>query len=231
MSETGSLAFDLPNGPIRPVKMGDEVARQLRDLFFAGRLRPGQRLRLQELAGGLGVSTTPVREALLILEREGLVESEQRRGFRVARLTEHDILDVYELHAFVASALVERATPNLTDDDLRTLAGLDEQIRRAVAKRQANDVENLNFEFHRLINRRADDSTLLRRFLRETTRLVPRRVYQEIPGWLAASAHDHGGILKALNERDARAAAVSTADHIRSAGRLLVQHLHDTGVW
>lgn len=221
----------LGGGFIRQAKIGTEIAGHLRDLVISGYVRPGQRLRLQEVADSLGVSTTPVREALLILEKEGLVESEQHRGFSVKGLTARDVLDIYELHAFLAALLVERATPHLTDDDFERLAELDRRIRDAVDERRADEVERQNFEFHRLINRRAPDSALLHRFLRETTRYVPRRYYTEIPGWLHLSAQDHRGILRALQRRDGRAAASETAAHIKRAGSLLVDHLHDAGIW
>lgn len=211
--------------------MGAEVATLLCDLIFSGRLRAGERLRLQDLAEALGVSTTPIREAFLMLEKEGLIESERHRGFRVKRLTERDIADIYELHAFVAGLLIERATDCLTDSDLDSLAELDRKIRKAVVDGEPDDVEQRNFEFHRLINQRAPESELLRGKLRETTRYVPRHFYKEIPGWLDQSAQDHRGILHALRQRDSRAAANATVAHIRAAGELLVGHLRTSGFW
>jgi DNA-binding GntR family transcriptional regulator len=216
---------------LRSPKMGAEVATLLCDLIFSGRLRAGERLRLQDLAEALGVSTTPIREAFLMLEKEGLIESERHRGFRVKRLTERDVADVYELHAFLAGLLIERATDCLTDGDLESLAQLDEQIGRAVAAREPDEVEQHNFDFHRLINRRAPESDLLRGKLRETTRYVPRHFYKEIPGWLDKTAQDHRSILDALRRRDSQAAAGAMVTHIRAAGELLVRHLRESGFW
>lgn len=225
------LPLELSGGLARPMKLGAEVASQLRDLIFSGRLRPGSRLRLQDLAKSLGVSTTPIREALLVLEKEGLLESEQHRGFRVKRITEQDVRDIYELHATVASLLVERAAQHVSEEDLKVLRDLDATIRAAAQNHEVQQVEELNYEFHRLINSRAPDSELLRRFLRETTRYVPRRVYMEIEGWLEASAQDHSPILHALKDGDGRRAAEVTAAHIRKAGDLLIDHLRKSGVW
>lgn len=233
-SDAGGGTTILPplgDGFIRQPKIGTEIADHLRDLIISGYLHPGQPLRLQEVAHSLGVSTTPVREALLILDKEGLVGSERRRGFRVTGVTARDVLDIYELHAFLAALLTERATPHLTEEDLERLAQLDRWIRDAVEMREADKVELQNFEFHRLINQRAPDSQLLRRFLRETTRYVPRRYYKEIPGWLDLSAQDHRGILGALQSGDGPAAAAETATHIKNAGHLLVDHLREAGIW
>lgn len=216
---------------VRRAKMGAEVAGRLRDMVFAGSLKPGQRLPLHELAAVLGVSTTPIREALLTLEKDGLVDSEHHRGFRVAGFSQRDILDVYATHAFVAETLIRRSTSELSSKALADLADIDRSIRDAVEHQQADEVEQLNYRFHRLINTAAPDSTRLRAFLRETTRFVPRRVYKKVPGWLDASAQDHGGILDALGRRDADAAARSTGEHVRHAGELLVEYLQSVGIW
>lgn len=227
-------ADELGLGSVPPIsrgKMSSEVAVHLRELIFMGRLRPGQRLPLKELADGLGVSTTPVREALLILAKEGLVEAEQYRGFRIQRLSQRDIRDIYELHAVMAGMLVERATVALSDEDLRQLEELDAEIRESVARGMADEVERKNYEFHRLLNRRAADSVLLLRVLRETTRFVPRRFYKEVPGWLEASANDHREILQALRSGDGSRAAELTSAHIRRAGELLIDHLKHFGMW
>jgi DNA-binding GntR family transcriptional regulator len=200
-------------------------------MVFSGAVRPGQRLPLQEIAAALGVSTTPVREGLLTLEKEGLVESERHRGFHVAQFSRRDVLDVYELHAFVAATLAERAAANISDRDLDRLAAFDQQIRLAVTKHEADEVEYLNFQFHRLINAAAPDSAQMRRFLRGTSRFVPRHVYKGVPGWLDASAQDHEAILDALRQREGPAAAAATRRHILNAGSLLVDYLVEQQLW
>jgi DNA-binding GntR family transcriptional regulator len=226
-----ALPLALDDKVVRSAKIGVGVAGYLREAIISGQLRPGQRLRLQDLADAMNVSMTPVREALLILAKEGIVETEQYRGFHVKGVTMQDILDIYDLHAFIAQLLVERATPCLSREDLAVLADLDRQVRLAVDQGRAYEVEQHNYELHRLINRRAPDSDLLRRFLRETTRYVPRHYYREIPGWLDASSQDHKKILVPLKRGDGRAAAAASANHIRRAGRMLVEHLSDKGVW
>ena len=83
------------------LKLGQKLASELRDEIIAGQPKPGHALRLLPLANRLGVSTTPVREALAILERQGLLVSELHRGFRVAEITPRDIKDIYAVHTFL----------------------------------------------------------------------------------------------------------------------------------
>ncbi|HYM96796.1 MAG TPA: GntR family transcriptional regulator [Candidatus Sulfotelmatobacter sp.] len=222
--------LSIPAPKISHSKMGAEVAAYVRDLIMSGHLTPGEHLRLNDLAVKLSVSTTPVREALLVLEKEGFIESEPHRGFRVKLLTSDDISDLFELHAVIAGMLASRAIDKLTDDDISELTAIDRKIRKAVADGAAEEVEEQNFRFHRMINRSADSVTL-RRFLTETTRYIPRRYYPQIPGWLKSSAQDHGPILAAIRRKDAAAVQTAVQAHMRRAGNLLVGHLTDLGVW
>ena len=98
----------------RRPQLSDEVAAHLRGLIMSGRMRPGERVRLEEMAEQLGVSITPVREALLTLRGEDMVELEPRRGYVVAPLSKQDILDVFTLQGDIAGELAARAASRLT---------------------------------------------------------------------------------------------------------------------
>lgn len=205
------------------------VAAYLRDLIMSGQFPSGERMRLKALSSRLGVSTTPVREALLLLETEGLVEGELHRGFQVKQLSPEDVLDIFEMHAFIAGKLAERAATRCHEAILTELTDIDERIKKAASERDAGEVEDRNYQFHRLINQSAD-SPMLTRFLLQTTRYVPRYFYARIPGWIEASASEHGPILEALRDQDGQRAREVTEDHIRRAGNLLVVYLTSTGL-
>ena len=115
-------------GPIRRPQLSDEVATHLRALIMSGRLRPGERVRLEEIAEQLGVSITPVREALLTLRGEDMVELEPRRGYVVAPLSKQDIIDVFTLQGDIAGELAARATARLTPADLAELSTVDKRL-------------------------------------------------------------------------------------------------------
>ena len=183
-------------------RLGSQIAAHLRDQIMSGQLAPGEKLRLLPLSSTLNVSTSPVREALLLLESEGLVKSEPHRGFVVEQLSARDILDIFELHAFVAGKLAERGCPNMSERQLTDLASVNAEIQEAAAVGRGADVEELNYQFHRIINR-AGESPILARILRQTTHYVPRHYYGKINGWIEATLRDHGPIIDALRRRDA----------------------------
>src|SRR5690349_13473691 len=113
---------------VRRGQLADEVAGHLRDLIMAGRLRPGDFIRLEEIAAELGVSITPVREALLTLRGEDMVELVPRRGYVVAPLSRQDVQDLFRLQADIAGELAARATTRLGEAELTELAELQGEL-------------------------------------------------------------------------------------------------------
>lgn len=204
---------------VAAVKLGETIASRLRDEIIAGEIEPNSPLRLMPLAERLGVSTTPVREALAILERQGLLYSRLHRGFRVTEITARDIADVYSLHASISELLTERATRRLSDEDLDELVELDDAQQRATADEDAILAADLNHQLHRRIHL-ASDSPLLLRFLRETTPFVTRQRDPDVPGWAEQRIEGHGEILRAMRERDGALAGRLMGAHIRRSGQL-----------
>ena len=190
---------------------------------------------VEELAKQLGVSAMPVREALVALANEGLLEVLPRRGFRVARISRRDILDVYRVHAYVAGLLAEAAAPLITDETIAELRRVQREVDRLsrqklrLAERSAR-IEELNFLFHRTINQVAD-AERLRWFLRAATRYVPRHFYEAIPGWVETTVHDHPDIIEALASRDPARAREVVERHVAQAGEQVVSHLTTRGLW
>lgn len=203
----------------RDTKLGLKIASQLRDEIVAGQLAVGSALRLASLAERLGVSTTPVREALTILERQGLVISQLHRGFRVAEITPKEIAAIYNVHAYMSELLAESATRRLSEEDIDELEELDGQMREATANGNAPLAADLNHEFHRHINRKAG-LPLLVRFLSETTPFVARRQDPDIPGWAEQRLEGHHSIIEALRKRDSAKVAELVGEQIRRSGEL-----------
>ncbi|MGE0304359.1 MAG: GntR family transcriptional regulator [Acidimicrobiia bacterium] len=199
------------------VKLGERIASQLRDEIIAGQIEPGARLRLMPLAKRLGVSTTPVREALAILERQGLLQSQLHRGFQVTKIAPRDIADLYALTASISELLTERATRRVSDEDLDELEQLDRAQQEATRQNDALAASDLNHELHRRIHL-AGRSPLLLRFLRETTPFVSRHNDPDVPGWAQQRLEGHGEILEAMRRRDGQKAARLMGDHIRKSG-------------
>lgn len=210
-------------------KLGEETTRYLRDALLSGQYATGERMAVHQLADSLGVSTMPVREALVTLANEGLLEVIPRRGFRVATLGLRDVEDAFRVHAFVAGLLIEEAAPIIPPATVAELRRIQNAIVETFGQnlddlQVARRVEELNFKFHRTINH-VPDAKRLRWFLRAATRYVPRRFYETIPGWMEATRDRHGAIIDALEARDASEARRLMELHVIEAGRLVREHL------
>ncbi|WP_432826214.1 GntR family transcriptional regulator [Dactylosporangium sp. CA-092794] len=211
-------------GPPRRMQLNDEAADYVRELIMTGQLRPGDFIRLDDIARRLGVSTTPVREGLLALRGDGFVRLEARRGFVVAPLSIKDIRDVFVAQGTLAGELAARAAATMAPAGHAHLAELQEALEAAAAAGEIGRLEALNHAFHRHINRAAD-APKIAWLLSVGARYVPRRFYATITGWPDASARDHAAIIAALASGDADGARQSMSRHVSHAGELLARHL------
>lgn len=206
------------------VQLSEKVAHRVREAIMVGDLRSPDYIRTEQLAADLGVSPTPVREALMVLASEGSVKWEPRRGFRVVHLSAQDIRDLFSVQAYIAGELAARAAMNLTEEQLTELSDIQKRLRAEHKVGNFTAVDELNHQIHRTINTAAA-SVRMANLLRNTVQYVPLSSYGEVTGWSTASANDHGPILKALKERDAQSARAAMTGHIDHVGDLLVAHL------
>ena len=224
----GEPAFEPRRVPARldeRHQLSERVAAYVREAIMVGDLRAPEFIRTERLAAQLGVSATPVREALMILHSEGAVRWEPRRGFRVQSISAQDVEDLFEVQAFIAGELAARAARLLSAEDVARLRATHEELERAYAAGDTDRTERLNHEIHRTINR-AGGTGRLTSLLNLTVQYVPRNYYGRVDGWAHASARDHETIFVALEAGDADAARRAMTEHARHIGRLLVEYLH-----
>lgn len=217
-----------PEFAARP-QLSDDVARYVRRRIFDGTFRAGGYLRLDQLAVDLGISVTPVREALLNLCAEGLLVQQPRRGFMVLELTARDIADVAKVQAFIGGELAARAAENITEQQLVTLRAIQDELENAYESDDLERTVRLNHEFHRLINVAAD-SPKLTQFMSGITRYAPESVFPTLSGWPKQSTRDHRRIITAFRKRDAVRARMAMAEHFTVGVAPLIDHLIERGV-
>ena len=205
----------------RPLRLMEAVVEQLRSLILNGELAPGMPLRQQDLAEQLGVSRTPLREALLRLEREGLVETSTSGVSRVVELSGAaaiEILDVREVvDGLAARLMAERGL------DAEERAQLDQYLAAMEDANGRDDkhgylVANTAFHLQLLTgpeHRRLEQFTTLIQMSCQATYL--QRQHQT--DRLRSSAGEHRGIVEAIAARDPDAAEACARAHIRSARR------------
>lgn len=145
---SGEKMIGKPATPL--TRNASDVASELiREAILAGRLAPGARLKEQELAQALGISRTPVREALLLLQAEGLIESSPNRGAMVRAYSSEELTDMYELRALLEGHAARLAASRITKDDVSALADSCKRFRkqRLVEDTRGLTTENLFFHF------------------------------------------------------------------------------------
>ena len=172
----------LSMSPPRVRSMSDQVTESLRSMILVGDLRSGDQVTQEKLAEDLGVSTMPVREALLRLAHEGFVQGGRGRSFRIAPTTREDIQDIYWVHATLAGELTARACERISAEDLDQLTQVHQRWLAAVSAGNVSALERENFEFHRLLNKAAQSPKLLM-LLRNTLRLIPEHFYSLLKDW------------------------------------------------
>jgi DNA-binding GntR family transcriptional regulator len=209
-----------PDLHIRHKSMTDTVADRLRLLIVSRELAPGQRIRQAELAAMLGVSTMPIREALLRLVAEGMVVSESNRSFSVVDTTEGDIRDIYWMHATFAGELTARAWDNKTPELLDTLSRHHDGYKRAMASSDLEGLSNVNWQFHAALNRAAGAPTIVRA-LSSTLHYFPS-LRSAVAGWPELAGRWQSGVLREFKSGDREKARDVAATSIASAGELFI---------
>ena len=200
------------------------VASYLRDAILGGHLRPGDRIRQEEVAAQFGASRLPVREALRILAAEGLTELEPHKGARVPRLTQHEVEVIYQMRERLEPLALAESLPRLT-------AGDDERLGRLQQRIEDNDdlekFLDLDREFHLLTYRGCQVEPLNQAVARlwNSTQHY-RRSYVALGGqdrmWLVNA--EHRLILDATARRDAVDGERYLSGHIRRTRVELSRH-------
>ncbi len=193
---------------ISPVNLRDEVVAQVRTAIIEGRLKPGGHLAETALTKQLGVSRTPVREALILLEREGLVVAEPNRGVFVRVFREGDVDAIFSMRTTLENFAAERVIDDLTQRDFEQLEQLTEEQKAFIEQSDFKGVRTTDMAFHQYLIERADHP-LLARAWGELVAQIAAVLYlraEAIPNYDETMAtSDHKAILEAFREGDLEA--------------------------
>jgi len=209
-----------------PGTLAASVANELRSMIQSGELAAGTRLRQGELATRFGVSTTPIREALTALAREGLIRHDPRRGARVFPPTRDDIRENFEIRLALEPLATGLAAPRVTDAEVDALDELATRLREVVARpataARPGRYEQLDRGFHRAIFAAAARPRLAEMIesLRDASAAYAHlySVADEGLRLLATLQAQHEQLVAALRRGDAEGAARIAADHVRLTG-------------
>ncbi|MCR5176988.1 MAG: GntR family transcriptional regulator [Anaerovibrio sp.] len=207
--------------PLREV-----VCETLRDAIRKGTLKPGERLMEIQLAEELGVSRTPVREAIRKLELEGYVIMMPRRGTYVANLSIRDVNEVFEIRTSLDSLASGLAAERITDEELERLQRLLVAIGGYI---EANDMEKIvetDTEFHDLLYQASRNSRLVGIIFNLREQLTRfRATSMAFPGRLKATLEEHRRIVEAIAQGDVAEAQAAAEYHMEKSEQTLLQSM------
>ena len=199
--------------PIQPTSMREQVYDVLRDLLERGDLRGGEVIDLKELSTRLGVSRTPLREALLKMEVEGFVDIRPRSGVIVRPLNEQDIRNLYQMIGALESSVLLTETDLLTNDVIREMRRWNDASKEALATDDFAGYYTANLALHNSYLHLSRNEELV-----EKVKVMKQRLYDFprrrgfIREWEEASTGEHDAIVNWLEQGDATAAAEVVRD-------------------
>lgn len=205
------------------------IYRAVRERILSNDIEPGARLVLRDIAHQYQASDIPVREALRMLERDGLVETAPYRGARVTTLTTKEVEETYFIRSHLESIATGLAAERISDSELDDLDVLMKQMQEAVDAQDGPGFSDLNREFHQTIVAACGNE-----MLRDLTMDIWQRhsgfqrVFRMVPKRLATSQAEHEGIMAALRARDTERASKLALRHKRSVGDTVGQLVEDS---
>jgi DNA-binding GntR family transcriptional regulator len=214
-----SVLAPLPSSP-EPANrlLREQIYEQLRADILNCHIAPGAEIREGELALRFGVSKSPVRDALMHLQREGLVVTLPRQGYRVSSVSLADVDDMFHLRAALERACMERIVRHASDEQLRTL----ERFRSFVPADWSGGFIAYNRAFHRTLAELARNARMrdhLTDLIDQMERVVRVSVANVKEGDPQTVVREHGAMIDALQARDARRAERLAERHIATAGQ------------
>jgi DNA-binding GntR family transcriptional regulator len=204
--------------PLREV-----VCETLRDAVRRGILQPGERLMEIQLAEDLGVSRTPVREAIRKLEMEGYVIMMPRRGTYVADLSIRDINEVFEIRTSLESLASGLAAERINEDELEKLQRLLVEIGAYIKSGDMESIVRTDTEFHDLLYQASRNTRLvgiISNLREQLTRF--RTTSMSFPGRLKATLEEHRKIVEAIAQGDEKAARKAAEHHMEKSEQTLL---------
>lgn len=210
-----AIAAEASQSGRRKASRGEFVRNQIRQAIEEGHFKPGDRMRENDIADWLKVSRTPVREALRLLEAEGLLVFEPWRGVVVAALDRHQIVELYEVRAALEGLAAGLAARYMGDNELHLLGDLIEKIE---AVDDPQDTARLNRRFHEAIYIGSHNRFLMQNLnaLSSSLALLRGTTFQ-VPGRIAEVRTEHRAIYDAIKRRDEAAAEAAGREHMRHA--------------
>lgn len=205
----------------------DVVFNTLRQAILTGELKPGERLMEIHLADRLGVSRTPIREAMRKLELEGLVVMIPRKGAQVARITEKNLKDVLEVRRALDMLAVKLACDRMDDETKKELRKACDEFATVIQNNNTKDITEADVRFHDVILKSTGNDRLI-----QLVNNLAEQMYRYRLEYIKDSAYhnrlvkEHKAIYEAIMNNEKEKAAEAVVIHIDNQERTIIEHLH-----
>lgn len=222
------MMSDLKMSANEYLPLRDVVFKTLREAILKGNLAPGERLMEIQLANQLGVSRTPIREAIRKLELEGLVVMIPRRGAEVARITEKDLRDVLEVRASLEELAIGLACERITDEEIGELRRALENFREVLREGDVTKIAESDVDFHDIIFSATQNARLI-----QIVNNLREQMYRYRLEYLKDyTTHDrlykeHQQITDAVSDRDKERARKLIVEHIYHQELTVIKNIQE----
>jgi len=210
----------------KPLK--DEIYDALHRQIIAGRFATGDWLRQEDIAVQMGVSMTPVREALDLLVAKGIAERVPYRGVRIREMSSKDVVEAYEMRLFLEAMIARETALNITPEQITKLEAIMSEMDRHVELSEMPQERQLSREFHAAIAEASGNSLLIQLYAIVANAFPDWLLYEalyrkpELVTSSVAQTHDeHAAILDAFKKHDPDLAVKLSLEHVMESGRWL----------
>ena len=204
----------------------DVVFNTLRRAILKGELKPGERLMEIALAEKLGVSRTPIREAMRKLELEGLVVMVPRRGAQVANITEKDLNDVLEVRIALENMAIEKACARITEEEMTALENAALDFQSAIGTGSLEDLAQADEDFHEQIYQASGNRRLM-----QVLGILREQIYRYRIEYLKEEdtyhqlVEEHRQMTQAIRERDVARAQALSFSHLENQRKAIIHSI------
>jgi DNA-binding GntR family transcriptional regulator len=205
----------------------EKVYEDIKSSILSGHYTPGEKLAEEHLAETLGVSRTPVREALHKLESEGLIKPRKKRGFIVSRDTKEEVEELFELRSILEGHTLRVISQIISEEILRQLHDSIRKAEEALRRNRIEDVFKWNTRFHDTLHELVADKTRLHRLIVNIRKYVLRYRKDTLryPDGGRRAVEGHKKILLALRLKDPELCERVMREHIKEAMNDAIQSL------
>ncbi len=212
----------------RSASLNDELYHVIKQMIIECKIKPQERINIESISKALGVSRTPLREALQCLKTEGLISFVMNRGPIVNDFSLKEVEDAYSLRLSLEYLAISKAIENFTNDDIGHLKRIISDTYNVIQEKDYNKIVELNKEFHFTLYQ-LSNNFLLERYMRDIFMRIERATYllSHLNKFVLFATDDHEEILECLTSKDLECAKETITKHLTHSYQTLKEYFEE----